>query len=199
MYARSLLLTLSFMGFALVASADLINPGMEVGNLSAWSIFGQGWRISGGGDANSGSYGAVNDVQTTDGDNWRGLFQSVLVTAGQTYTAGVFIRAVNVENSVSWFELQWLDNDNNVISQLQSTSVTSDQPFTFMGVTDVVAPGNSVSASMRGIVFMPSPPTGDTDFHIFDDFSIVPEPGTLVMMVIGMAGIVMRRGSRMAG
>lgn len=193
MPTKRLLIATFWAGLALVATADLIHPGFENGDLSNWATFGQGWRIGGGGDAYSGSYGAVNDVQTSDGDNWRGIFQNVAVTEGGTYTAGVFIRAVNVENSTSWFELQWLDAGNSVIGQEQSSFVTSDQAFTFMGVTDVVAPVNAVSASIRGIVFMPSPPAGDTDYHIFDDFSIVPEPGTLSMMILGAFGLVILR------
>jgi hypothetical protein len=68
-----------------------------------------------------------------------------------------------------------------------------------MGVTDVVAPVGAVSASIRGIVFMPTPPAVDTDFHIFDDFSIVPEPATVSMMMLGAAGLMLVRRRRPHG
>jgi len=180
--------------FSPVAFSDLIiNPGFESGDFSDWGTFGQNWRIGSGGDANSGTFGAVNDVTPADGDEWRGIFQNVAVVEGQTYTAGVFIRAVNVESSSSWFELQWLDTESAVISQLQSSHVTSDQAFTFMSVNDVVAPIGAVTASLRAIVHMSSAPAEGTDFHIFDDFSIVPEPGSLALIALGFMGILINR------
>jgi len=147
----------------------LINPGFEDG-LNNWSTFGQGWRTGGGGDANSGSLGAVNDVLTTDTDTFRGLFQTVPVIPDNLYSGGVYIRTVSIGDSESWFELQFLDVNGSVIVQYQSAHVTSDQGFTFMDIGTVLAPAGAVTASVRAIVHMPSAPA-DTDFHIFDDFS----------------------------
>jgi hypothetical protein len=152
------------------ASAGVQNPGFETEDFSGWLTFGQGWRISSGGDAFSGSFGVVNDVTTSDVDGFRGLFQNIPVNAGASYNAGVYIRTVNVESSESWFELQWLDVNGGIIDQLQSAHVTTNQPFTLMALGEVVAPAGAVTASVRGIVFMPAAPAGDTDFQIFDDF-----------------------------
>ena len=158
-------------------AASLVeNPDFETDGLSGWSTFGLGWRTSSGEDALSGSMGAVNDVLTSDTDEWRGVYQNVPVTAGATYSAGVSIRAVNVHFSSSWFELQWLDGEGGVIEQLQSPWVTADQSFTFAGLDDVVAPPGAVSASVRGIVYTPKPPDEDPEFHIFDDFIFTSKP-----------------------
>lgn len=175
-----------------VQSAVLVNPDFETGDYTGWASFGQGWRIGLGADAQAGTYGAVNDVLATDGDAFRGIYQSVAVVGGKAYSGGAWIRAVSVDTSESWFELQWLDAGNGVISQLQSTHVTADQPFTFMGLTRVVAPANAVSASVRGIVQMHSAPA-DSDFHIFDSFDfqaeVIPEPGTFSLL--GGAGVLL--------
>jgi len=147
----------------------LNNPGFETGTLADWSTFGSGWRIGSGGDANSGTYGVVNDVLASDGDNFRGLFQMVSVTEGNIYQGGVYIRTVSVGSSESWFELQFLNGSGGVISQFESTRVTGDQGFALAGIGMVTAPVGAVSASVRAIVHMPSAPA-DSDFHIFDDF-----------------------------
>jgi len=182
---------------ATAASAELVvNGGFETGDTSGWSTFGQGWRIGTGGDAHSGVYGLVNDVLVGDVDSYRGVYQTVPVTAGQDYSAGAYIHTVSLESSSSWFELQWLDSGGGIISQLQSTIVTSDQAFTFMGVGTVTAPGNAVNASVRGIVNMASAPT-DSDFHVFDDFTMtavaIPEPGTMALLGTGLLGLFLRR------
>lgn len=161
--------------------ATLTNPGFETGDLTGWSTFGQGWRTGGGGDANSGSFGVVNDVLNTDGDNFRGLFQNVAVTGGSLYRGGVYIRTVSVGSTESWFELQFLNGSGGVIAQFESTRVTGDQGFVLAGIGMVTAPVDAVSASVRAIVHMPSPPA-DADFHIFDDFyfdDVTPPDSTL--------------------
>ena len=157
-------------GFAASVGAAMTNPGFETGDLSGWTTFGSGWRTGGGGDANSGAYGAVNDVLPTDGDTYRGLFQSVSVTAGHYYTGGVHIRGISINTSESWFELQFLNGANAVIEQHSSAHTTSDQGYLFAGIGLVTAPVGAVSASIRAITYMPSAP-GDADFHTFDDFS----------------------------
>ena len=186
---------------ATLASANLItNPGFESGDLTGWSTFGLGWRTATGADALSETYGLVCDVlDSHTGENWRGVYQNVPVSAGMAYNAGVYVRAVSVANSASWLELQWLDSGGGVISQLQSSTVTSDQAFTYMGLSSVVAPVGAVNASVRGIVNMTAlPPGGDGDFHIFDDFNVaaVPEPSSLALLAVGSLALGLRRRLR---
>ena len=178
------------------------NPGFETGDLTDWSTFGLGWRTSTGDDAFEGTYGLVCDVlDWHTGEEWRGVYQTLPVTAGLTYDAGVYIRTVSVDTSISFLELQWLDSRGGVISQLQSSIVNGNQAFTLMGISDAVAPAGAVEASLRGIVQMQSlPSSGDSDFHIFDNFTMtaqaVPEPATLTLLALGAAGLALRRRSR---
>jgi hypothetical protein len=131
-------------------------------------------------------------VQTTDVDSFRGVFQLASATPGVGYYGGAWIRAVNVESSESWFELQFLDVSSNVLLQVQSTHVTADQPFIFEGVAPTTAPAGTVFASVRGIVQMISAPTVNTDFQIFDDFVFadVPEPNACLLITTGMIGVI---------
>jgi len=171
--------TLCLLTLTLTASAQtelLSNRGFETGTFTNWYTFGQGWRTGGGGDAHSGLYGAINDVLTSDGEEWRGLVQTVPVLQGETYVASVYIHTLNVEDSASYLEVQWLDNAGALISQISSSHVTNDQPFTQALLDDMIAPMGAVTASVRGVVHMISTPTSDTDFHIFDDFSFVQLP-----------------------
>jgi hypothetical protein len=174
----------------LAVEANLLsNSGFETGDFTGWSQFGQGWRTGTGGDAYSGTYGAVSDVLTNDTDEWRGLYQNVEVSAGLSYDASFWQRAINLESSESWLELQWLDNTGSIISQTQTVAVTTDQVYTFAGLDAQVAPGGAVTASVRGIVHMVSAPSSDPDFHTFDDFSFaetIPEPGALALVGLGM-------------
>ena len=150
--------------------ALLTNPGFETNALTGWITFGQGWRTGSGADAYSGSVGAVDDILTSDVDEWRGLYQFVPVIPDNLYSGGVWIRAVSVGTSESFFELQFLDTSGSVLSQYQSAHVTADQGFTFMDIGTVLAPAGAVTASVRAVVNRPSAPA-DSDFHIFDDFT----------------------------
>lgn len=149
--------------------APLENWGFESGSFSDWNTFGQGWRISTGADAYANVYGAVNDVLTTDVDEWRGLYQNLPVTAGLTYCAGVYIRAVAVESSESFLEIQWLNDAGAVISQQDSAAVSADQGYQLSSLHDIVAPAGAVTASVRAIVHMLGVPAASADFHIFDE------------------------------
>ena len=166
-----------WMATTTLCSAELLsNRGFETGDFTDWATFGQDWRISTGADAFSGTCGAVNDVLTSNVDEWRGVVQNVPVVAGETYAASVYIRAMNIENSASWLEIQWLDAGGTLIKQLQSSRVEADQPFTPVELPAMIAPAGAVTASIRGIVHMTAPPATNTEFHSFDEFSFVQLP-----------------------
>lgn len=166
-------LTLGFLLLAaLGARADLLNnAGFETDGLAGWSTFGQGWRTSNGADAHSGATGVVNDILVSDVDQWRGLVQRVPVIPDNFYSGGVYARAVSIGDSEAFFELQFLDEDGDVIEQHQSAHITADQAFTYTGLASILAPAGAVTASVRAIVFKPSSPSDPPDFFIFDDFS----------------------------
>jgi hypothetical protein len=147
----------------------------ESGTLDAWMTFGVAWRLGVGGDAHSGLYGIVNDVMNVQGgEEWRGIYQILPVTPGQTYEASAYIRTFQVAHSASWIEVQWLDAASNFISQVQSAYVTADQPFTLVELSPLSPPANAAYASLRGVVQMFALPGAETEFHIFDDFSFLP-------------------------
>lgn len=159
-------------------TGPIVNASFETADLSGWEFFGPGWRANSWGDNHWGLWGAVNDVlpqHSVAWEEWRGIYQNVPVTPGQRYAVGCSIRAVSVQASRSWLEVQWLDANNQVIGQLQSEYVTADQPFRRVVLSDLVAPANAVRMSVRGIVQMLGQPP-DPDFHIFDDFVIQPMP-----------------------
>ena len=161
-----------------LSRAELLsNRGFETGDFTDWATYGQGWRIGTGADAYEGTYGVVDDVLVTDGDPWRGIYQDVPVTAGETYAASVFVRTLNIESSESWLEVQWKDAAGATVGTVQqSAGITADQPFTQLDLPDLIAPFGAVTARVHGIVYMSSAPTNDTDFHVFDQFSFTALP-----------------------
>jgi hypothetical protein len=204
MKMRGAVVAVAFMVMMTVAaSANLLaNPGLENGDLTGWSTFGANWRASSWpADVHNGSWSVLDEVQSTDVDEWRGLYQLVPVGGGLSYDYTAYEKTFNVESgkSESWLELQWFDSLGNQISQWQSDHVTADQGFTLIGTNGIVAPLNAVTASVRAITHMQSAPT-DTDYHMFDDFSLtesVPEPTTLGLLGLAIGALaVMRRRTR---
>jgi len=151
-------------------AALLSNSGFESNKLNPWVTFGQNWRMGSGNDAHTGSHGVINDILTTDVDDWRGVYQEVPVVAGKTYEGGVWVRGVTIGDSEAFFEIQFLNLSGVLLSQHQSDKVTINQDFSFMEIQNLVAPPNAVTASIRGIVFMRKAPLADPGMYIFDDF-----------------------------
>ncbi len=181
---------------ATVQANLLTNPDFETGDLTGWGTFGSGWRISGGADAHSGSFGVVDDIFATDTPGFRGVSQVLAATPGTEYTGSVWIRGVSLEagKTEAWLEFQFLDGSNGVLLQLQSTHVTADQPFTFMSIASAVAPVGTVNVRVQGIAWEVAQPA-DTDFPIFDNFQfdVVPEPGTASLVAAGVIGLLVVR------
>lgn len=189
------------LGVSVNANAELlINGGFESG-FENWTTFGQGFRTSGGADANTGDVGVVNDVLPADVDVFRGVQQVVsAATAGEIYTLSAFIRGVTVDSSAAFLELQFLNSAGDVISGVQSDQVTADQEFTQISVTSQIAPTDTASIRVGGIVFATGVDVGtqtDGDFLIFDDFSlsVVPEPASMALLGVGFALMLGRKRS----
>lgn len=174
---HSLLLSLVLFGFASASPAELLtNRQFGMGDLTGWATFGQGWRIGVEDDSYVDDYGVVNDVLSTDVDMFRGVYQEVPVTAGESYSASVFIRTVNIAASVSWLEVQWLDSEGGILLISVSDWITGSQPFTIVQMPALIAPAGAVSASVRGVVQMPDSAPLEADFHVFDSFSFIQNP-----------------------
>ncbi len=182
----------------------LTNPGFETGDLSGWSTFGTGWRISTfGDDVNSGTNGLVNDI-LSDSAGFKGVNQEVAVTGGAAYDASVALRTVSLENDEveAWLEIQWFDSSSGLISQDETLPhISSDQPYTQASLSAITAPVNAVTASVRGIIHVTVDQT-DSDFVTWDDFSFqqIPEPSTGALVglaaLMGAAGLRRRTGAR---
>jgi len=194
------------LGIAGSAMGNLLtNPGFEDGDFTGWTLFSesQNWRVTDWpGDQYSEDYGVVNDVLPSGGDEWRGIYQIIPVTAGVSYDYMAYQRAANVELDVSesFLELQWLNFEGGMIEQWQSTHVVADQDWTLMGSQNLVAPVGAVSASVRFIVHAMGTPE-DTDWHVMDDAYFaesIPEPTTAALMLGGLllfgARLIRRKG-----
>ncbi len=193
--------TLGIAASAVDAAPIVSNPSFEapVDGFTDWITFGEGWRIGGPGDANSGIAGAVNDVLPgATSDAFRGVAQVLDdgFSVGDTYTASAFLAAAANEASESFVQLKYLDAAGGTLLSVQSPAVTSDQPFMQMTTPEAVVPFGTEAIEISGVVFIPAGATfNDTDFLIFDDFSIsvVPEPTSAAAGLVALLGMATRR------
>ena len=157
-------------------AAKLKNSGFETGSWQDWQCDGEGWRMSNyGRDSRRGIYGAVNDVWTNASTEFRVLHQRVKAQPGKVYKASVELRAVCVEGSESFLEIQFMDKNGSVLQQFQSDHVKRDQEFKQVIVRGMTAPQGTYQVSIRGVVFLYSLPVQNTDFHVFDNFDFRPD------------------------
>lgn len=156
-------------------AAGLRNDGFESSDFTGWEIYGNGWRVSPlSRDSHRGTYGAVNDVWTNSADQFRVVAQKIKVVPGKVYRAEVWIRAVCIEATESFLEVQFLDKDGGVLQQFQSTRVRAHHEYGPVAIERMKAPENAAWAGVRGVVEVILQPSMDTDFHVFDDFEFEP-------------------------
>lgn len=161
----------------LLASADgaqaarLQNPGFETADFLNWQADGEGWRVSSyARDSRRGIYSAVNDVWTNGSSEYRVVRQEIKASPGKMYRASVWIRAVCLEGSEGFFEVQFMDRGGSILKQYQSPRVTRDQDFKWVILDKMIAPEGTERASIRGVAHLVTQPVHDTDYLIFDDF-----------------------------
>lgn len=178
---RHLVAILVLLGAVLsVSAANVRNTGFEAGDFRDWQIDGEGWRVSPFfRDSHRGSFGAVNDVWTNGVAEYRVVRQEVKASAGKAYQASVWLRAVCVEGTESFLEIQFMDKGGAVLRQFQSEHVTHDQDYKLMTATNMVAPDGTDRVSVRGVVHIITQPVIDTDYHCFDDFDFRPAADAL--------------------
>ncbi len=175
-------------------------------NFAYWLNDVTGWRVSDNPvDMHDGTYGAVNDVLTNElGAEYRVLRQQIPASPGEVFDASVYIKAVSVENSFSYLEVQFWNSAGTLIEpdgQFQSAHITADQEFTLATISDITAPAGTVTVSVRGVVAVVNTnyPTAmvNADFHIFDDFMLkkVDSPLKLVFSAYDGTSGLSRPGS----
>jgi len=170
-------------GLALTTDAGIVtNPSFEDGFFS-WTAAGQGWRIAGGDDAHTGLTGVVNDVQTTDVDEWRVLSQEAPITAGASYNGGVWVKAVDIEDAWAYLEIQFFNSAGEMVAQHQSTLITGSGDYTKLEIGTVDALNGAVTAGVRAVTRMVSEPTANSDYFYFDDFEFHRLPSGCVFVV----------------
>jgi hypothetical protein len=186
---------------AVVASANLLtNPDFETGDLTGWEQ--SGWYVGGGADAHGGSYGAAYAVPAgrSAGDYYVAL-QYVPVTAGLSYDASMWSRAVIFNTSESFLEVVFHDNSGGWIGQTDTAATSSSVAYTQFQLSGLIAPAGAVTASVRAVVHTTGA-TADNAWHTFDDFNfdqtMIPEPGTLTLclMGLGFGSVLMHRRRR---
>ena len=153
----------------------LQNGGFEAGGFDGWTYFGQGWRVSdfageSSRDMHDGKFGLLNEIAPTDADEWRGAQQVVKIKPNKAYELGAWVRVAQVGRSQSYLELQFLDKQSNIIEQVQSVAVDSDQEFRVVNIPHAEVPKDACWASVRAVVRMLDKPAQDIGYHMVDDF-----------------------------
>ncbi|HBA85488.1 MAG TPA: hypothetical protein DCZ95_15485 [Verrucomicrobia bacterium] len=167
-----IILSILVLAAPLTQAAKLINPGFETGSFQNWNVAGQDWRVSTWhDDQRRGAYGAVTDVFTNDvSDEFRVIAQELKASAGKSYRAEVWIRAVCTESTESFLEVQFLSKTGENLQQFQSTPVKKDQDFSPVSIPCMLAPEGTEKACIKGVVHILGMPVTNTDWHIFDNF-----------------------------
>ena len=193
-------------------AAVIVNPGFEDNTLAPWTTFGEdfgpsrpsnGFRLSTGDDANTGTFGVVNDVLAGDTTGtFRGLQQRIATgfSVGETYSLSAFIRLASAETTQSFLELAYVDADGVPIGPTATSAPQSSgfQPYTLVETSPLTVPAGTAAIRVGANIFVPAGFTDAPDFHIFDDFALnnltpVPEPTGLAAGLVALGGLTLRR------
>lgn len=166
-------------GIAGSAQANLItNSGFETGNFSGWTQFGNtGFTGVTTSVPHGGTYNAFFGSVGSTG----GITQTIATTAGQTYAVDFWLTNQN-SGTPNSFEFNW----DGGVSELAFTNAAA---FSYTHYQySLVA---SSASTLVSFTFQHNP-----DFWRLDDVGVsaVPEPGSLALMGLGLAGLgAMRR------
>jgi PEP-CTERM motif len=205
-----------------VAANQLSNPGFEadaspggalVYGASGWTNYGLSWTASGPSEPTRSGLGSLR-IDSERSFGIPGAYQTLAASAGQTWdltgymlTAG----ALPADATFGLLKIVWSDGVNQLapgVVDIGSANFNEDA----YGIESTPlldsssAPGNWQFAQARGVA-----PAGTTEILIFtilvdqspatvyfDDIaaSVVPEPASVAMMLVGLAGVAGAAGVR---
>lgn len=176
----------------------LINPGFEAGGLASWTTYGNG--------SGNNLLETINHVPVHDGtnvfktygqfsgsDNFSGVLQDIVATAGQSFTAGGWVLTpgndVIAGADTAWVEVSFRNASSVVLSLYRSAFVnTNTAPGAWLNfavtnqlnpgssavigtVTNLVAPAGTSTVRCRAVFHQPAAAAGAV---LFDDLKLAP-------------------------
>lgn len=184
--------------FMSVAQANLINNGdFETGDFTGWTQFDNTGFTGVDSNANSGSFGAFFGPQSSTG----GIYQSFATTIGATYTLDFwYSRDELTPHGSSTNSIDVALIDGSILGSQTSVFGNTDLDGSGFGWTALSQQlGTYTFTANSALTFLQFTFRDDASFYHLDDVSVnalVPEPGTLALLAIGMAGLGARRSLR---
>ena len=159
------------------ADVRLTNPGFEMGDRTGGEWHGEGWDVTNSPElVKSGGFAVANTIEPGVTNEWRVFIQAIPSAPGQSYTAHLWMTATNAPGVEYYLELQFLDDNWNVVGQHQSDHLKGNMPFTLLTIAKAVAPDRTAMVGIRGAVYVPPVPLPATGYVAMDDFDLLEMP-----------------------